>query len=399
MFLVLRLSSGFALVALLVPLLGAALSASAQISSVSEPLSGAIGDTSSIYTESSTSGTLGSLAPGANNLTNAYNRDGINDPFRFQIESGAMSPYVSGGVNDYAEFAAMSGTLNDPLVALQFSDYRNNSRQMSGVLSSGQGRGYSALSMNTTQTFSHARPLESMAAFGASANDSVAGSTQGIDASAATGRDAAALDPQAAPAYGTPVTAEGVIPEAGGTTGENTSTPRASGDSSGTGPSISADTSVMLGGSADQMPMGMGPGSSFPILAIISPSPARFPDSTMGTAGQPMQVEGPASSPLLSTRGAEGGSPFADINSETASFVHTGGPQAKAGLARPAERQSSEAVYEKGRRAEMRRMINNPGASPPSAFERQRSYRTYLDRPSSGETATHKAPSVVATPH
>ena len=147
---------------------------------------------------------------------------------------------------------------------------------------------------------------------------------------------------------------------------------------------------------ADSMPAGPAAGTPFPILSVAISSPTGFEDSTLGTAGLPSETAGPPSSPLLSSRGGEGGSPFPSLSGDMTSFLHPSLRHVGTGQASRASTLSPAAIHEQARRYRLQQMIENPGAPIPSAFEQRRMERAYIAKHSGAHQST-LTPSIVAT--
>jgi hypothetical protein len=263
---------------------GSRVAAAQDNTSLSDPLSGPIGD--SLTNESATSGLSSEVVSGASSLVSGPIKAGISDPTGALLENSLRSPYVSAGApsdpsldfhadvmvdaarSSMAEVYSGSRAAFQPAFAgTAMASFRGGAR---AAAQRPAGSSLAAATPGTGSAFG--RGTQQLQAFGATG---LASDMTGTDAS---GNPLIYLDPNL-PRNSTLVTDPGSIPAA-----------------------------YSL------------PGSPLPVLVSDNfAGPGGFPDSTRGTAGSPPEFGAPAQ-PFISQTGLRI-SPFAPF-SQTDTFLH-----------------------------------------------------------------------------
>ena len=376
---------------------------------LSGPVSGSLSDP--IYQESNQTGPSTFLFLGDNSLQNPYIRTGISDPLGYLIESGDMSPFVAGGeLNDnYADSDARSQVQTDSTLTERFSEYRDNHALMGGAGSSSilAARASSAGSSNAARTSGATAPGAAASAFSAITMRApfAAGSMASRQAASATGGNGF-LDPNmlvAAASSSSALSGGQMGSGPGGSIGASTDVPGATIYSADATGAISDVFATTVGGMPGEIPVppangtvaGPAAGEVFPDVSMVMPSGTGFPDSTMGTAGPPMERLDTSSSPLSASWAGSSDSPFRSLNSPTSRFLEPslagGEGDASGGMAGGGESAGPGGMSfsEVRRKARLHAMIYNPGGEMPSPFEQRAMERAYRKQ-NSGRHVPHQ---------
>ncbi len=266
---------------------GFRIAAAQENTSLSDPLSGALGDP--LTSETSTSGLSSEVVSGASTLLSGSVKTGISDPTGALLEHSLRNPYVA------------AGAASDPSLDFR-ADVEVDSSRASMLEGYSGSRAAFQPAFAGTQAASFRGGARSTAPRPAGSSLALATSGASVATSIAFGR--------------------GTQLQAFGSAGSGTAATDASGN-----PLIYLDPSqsqnstlVTAAGSIPPQQSYSVPGSPLPIAVLDSfAGPGGFPDSTRGTAGSPPEFAS-APEPFVSLRGL-GASPFTDI-SQTDSFLH-----------------------------------------------------------------------------
>jgi hypothetical protein len=144
----------------------------------------------------------------------------------------------------------------------------------------------------------------------------------------------------------------------------------------------------MLVPAPDSTAAGPGPGDIFPDVSMAMVSGTGFEDSTMGTAGLPMQQERSGTSPLASPYADSEAGPFKPMSSEGTEFLT---PTLMVGADQD-QQEAPVSLSELTRKLRMHAMIYNPGGSPlPSPFQQRALQKEYLSKKSQHHVSRYPA--------